>query len=194
MITHLSLNTQYTIDSTHPLVILAPSLRMSTRLLVMFPILIPHCFSWSETNVTTYRPTNEGCLMRIVTTPNFCQVCVEGLWLELLKRVDLIDSVSLGCSFDTPTTVQRIIEIRLLALAQFREVRTTHKEAYEIIWRRNGAPLPEFTNQTSVYIENTLAILTVDVRFITDEVRIDPHKYLTTSAEIEVSTCTIGSK
>lgn len=29
---------------------------------------------WSDKNQTSYRPTNEDCLMRIVTTPSFCKV------------------------------------------------------------------------------------------------------------------------
>ncbi|KAG8959269.1 hypothetical protein FRC03_008224 [Tulasnella sp. 419] len=36
--------------------------------------------------------------MRRVTETNFCPVCVEGLWLRLLERVDLIDSLSSKCS------------------------------------------------------------------------------------------------
>lgn len=50
-------------------------------------------------NTTTYRPTNEGCLMRMVGTSRFCPVCQEGLWGSLLKRVRLIDEVAVDSSF-----------------------------------------------------------------------------------------------
>lgn len=51
-------------------------------------------------NTTTYRPTNEGCLMRMVGTSRFCSVCQEGLWGSLLEKVRLIDEVVVeGSSF-----------------------------------------------------------------------------------------------
>ncbi|KAL1408329.1 hypothetical protein Q8F55_005137 [Vanrija albida] len=36
----------------------------------------------------TLRPTNEECLMRDVTYPNFCPVCAHGLRAALLKRIE----------------------------------------------------------------------------------------------------------
>lgn len=35
--------------------------------------------TFSEDNITSYRPTNEACLMRLVTFPNFCSPCLESL-------------------------------------------------------------------------------------------------------------------
>jgi hypothetical protein len=35
----------------------------------------------------TWRPTNEGCLMRHMAETTFCCVCQEGLWTNLLHRL-----------------------------------------------------------------------------------------------------------
>ncbi|KAH8114551.1 IgA peptidase M64-domain-containing protein [Phellopilus nigrolimitatus] len=148
--------------------------------------------TWSDRNTTTYRPTNEGCLMRIVTTPNFCKVCTEGLWHALLKRVDLVDEISLGCAFEAQSLVRRVIEIRMIGLAQFREETVSYSEAYVITWKRNGTELPQFANQTSISVDNHPATFTVQVQFVTDEVRVDPHGYLESTLVIDVEKCEVG--
>ena len=35
----------------------------------------------------TWRPTNEGCLMRHMQETTFCNVCQEGLWTNLMRRL-----------------------------------------------------------------------------------------------------------
>ena len=84
---------------------------------------------FSATNRTTYRPTNEDCLMRDVVTPNFCKVCIEELWLRLLRRISIIENGESGC---------RSFSISLLPLAQFRtnETLVGTEESYEIVWSR----------------------------------------------------------
>ncbi|KAK7689832.1 hypothetical protein QCA50_006471 [Cerrena zonata] len=84
--------------------------------------------TFSETNTTTYRPTNEDCLMRIVTTPNFCKACLEGLWHSLLRRVDLIDDIVTDCEIAPgfPTTWKRTLDLKLVPLAQFRDILDLH--------------------------------------------------------------------
>ena len=42
-------------------------------------------------NETTYRPTNEDCLLRLTASPHFCNACVDALWLTLLARVELFE-------------------------------------------------------------------------------------------------------
>ena len=147
--------------------------------------------SWSEKNTTSYRPTNEGCLMRIVTTPNFCKVCVEGLWLALLRRISLVDDVKLGCSFDGPTSVNRVVELELLALGQFRETPITG-EMLIINWKKNGDSLPGFANLSSITVANEPAKYTAEVQLVTPEVRSDPHGYLKSSVVIDVHACSTG--
>ncbi|OCH90452.1 hypothetical protein OBBRIDRAFT_793331 [Obba rivulosa] len=141
--------------------------------------------TFSEKNKTSYRPTNEDCLMRQVTTPNFCKVCIEGLWLSLLRRVDLIDDLRLGCQWeldtespDKPSPVgkwKRTLELDLIPLAQFRAGGSATQESYAITWVKDGHILENFTNRTSLEVddEDALGHYTISVRFTTTEVRMD---------------------
>lgn len=124
--------------------------------------------------------------MRVVTTPNFCKVCVEGLWHALLRRINLIDDVKLGWSTNGPKSVLRNIELQLVALGQFRES-PVPGEVFIISWKRNGEDLPEFANSTSITVENEPAMYTAEVQLVTPEVRADPHGYLRSTVEIEAS-------
>jgi len=132
-------------------------------------------------NTTTYRPTNEGCLMRQVVYPNFCPVCIEGLWLHLLKRVDLIDNISVSC----PSTPNQGISIgvELLYLAHLRKPEEKHlgiKESYYMLWKHDGVVVDPWTNSTAVEIRPDLAggHWEVVVEFSTPEVRKDEQGYL----------------
>lgn len=124
--------------------------------------------------------------MRIVTTPNFCKVCVEGLWHALLRRINLIDDVKLGWSTNGPKSVLRNIELQLVALGQFRESPVPGEE-FIIRWKRNGEDLPDFANSSSITVENEPAMYTAEVQLVTPEVRTDPHGYLRSTVEIEAS-------
>lgn len=75
--------------------------------------------------------------MRDVLTPNFCKVCVEELWLRLLRRISIIENAASDC---------RYFGISLLPLAQFRveETAVGAGEKYEIVWsrkRKGNSPL-----------------------------------------------------
>ncbi|KAI0927498.1 hypothetical protein AcV5_008025 [Taiwanofungus camphoratus] len=159
--------------------------------------------TFSEKNETSYRPTNEDCLMRIVTTPNFCKVCLEGLWLSLLRRVDLIDDMHAGCEWehpgpdvevDIPAPLEkgkwkRIIGLDLVPLAQFREEAAGVHESYVITWAKDGQILESFTNKTMVEVDDEIAYGTysVDVSFTTAEVRVDKEGLLQSRREYVVS-------
>jgi hypothetical protein len=146
---------------------------------------------FSEQNKTSYRPTNKDCLMRIVTTPNFCKVCLEGLWLSLLKRVDLIDNIHEGCQWEG--TWKKTLDLRLVPLADFREIPVDVKESFSISWTKDGEVLDAFTNQTSIILEDGDAVgrYVVDVKFGTEEVRVDREELLTARAGYIVDkTCT----
>lgn len=45
---------------------------------------------WDDIRRVTYRPTNAGCLMRNMTSNQFCSVCKEGMWHQFLRRISLI--------------------------------------------------------------------------------------------------------
>ncbi|KIK98977.1 hypothetical protein PAXRUDRAFT_823257 [Paxillus rubicundulus Ve08.2h10] len=134
-------------------------------------------------NETSYRPTNDDCLMRSVVKPNFCKVCLEGLWLSLLKRVDLIEDIRLTCSGPDIKTA----EVVLVKLAQFREQPIQSTESYAIKWSRDGHVLEHFTNRTEVELESTTGTYRVDVAYAIDEVRLDPRGYLKASRVFDVA-------
>ena len=132
-------------------------------------------------NTTTYRPTNEGCLMRQVVYPNFCPVCIEGLWLHLLKRVDLIDNTSVACPSAPNESIS--LSVELLSLAHLREPEEKHlgnKESYSILWKHDGIIVDRLTNSTAVEIQPVDAggRWEVFVEFSTPEVRKDERGYL----------------
>ncbi|KIJ62676.1 hypothetical protein HYDPIDRAFT_30269 [Hydnomerulius pinastri MD-312] len=136
-------------------------------------------------NETSYRPTNDDCLMRSVVKPNFCKVCLEGLWLSLLKRVDLIEDLRLSCSgqaFNTKT-----VELDLVKLAQFREEPIKSRESYTVTWFKDGQVLESLTNLTRVELDDAPGSYRVEVAYSIDEVRSDPKGYLTASKAFDVS-------
>ncbi|KAI0035218.1 IgA peptidase M64-domain-containing protein [Vararia minispora EC-137] len=146
--------------------------------------------TFSETNGTSYRPTNEDCLMRITNEPNFCSVCAEGLWLSLLERVGLIDDVRTRCIKDTATGRWiREVQVDLIPLSCPREPRGE----YMIEWIKDGARIPAFSNATVLSLNDSEARgkYEVFVQFFTDEVRSDPQGLLKAHYELSISsTCT----
>ncbi|KZT34453.1 hypothetical protein SISSUDRAFT_1115124 [Sistotremastrum suecicum HHB10207 ss-3] len=148
--------------------------------------------TFSLKNETSFRPTNDGCLMRSVTLPNFCSPCLEGLWLSLLRRVDLIDEVTLKC-VPSKHSESSLLEIALdlLPLAHLRE--DAHEslkysaEAYVIHWELNGIRQEGWDNSTVIQIpENAMkgvgefeeGSVGVHVQFLTLEVRRDVKQLL----------------
>ncbi|TFK93297.1 hypothetical protein K466DRAFT_478926 [Polyporus arcularius HHB13444] len=141
--------------------------------------------TFSETNETTYRPTNEDCLMRIVTTPNFCKACTEGLWHALLRRVTLIDSLAVGCS----ASGERTLDLTLVPLAHLREQPVDVDESYEVTWVRDGVEVREWTNQTSVTdAGDAFGSYAAKVRYWTEEVRVDADGLLESEVAYVVMT------
>ncbi|KAF9524098.1 IgA peptidase M64-domain-containing protein [Crepidotus variabilis] len=133
-------------------------------------------------NTTTYRPTNNDCLMRNVTVPQLCKSCMETLWNNFLGNISLVDNITESC-----TGTQKVLDLHLLPLAQFRGIPVTPKEAYTITWKKGGEPLENFKNQTRVLVDGDEAIGTysIHVKFSTEEVR-KPSSGLEKDVEYEV--------
>ena len=126
--------------------------------------------------------------MRIVTTPNFCKACTEGLWHALLRRVTLIDELTVGCS----DSGERTLDLGLVPLAHLRERPVDVQESYEVTWVRDGEEVPEWKNLTSVADEGgALGSYAVKVKYWTEEVRVDPDALLESEAAYVATTrCT----
>lgn len=94
----------------------------------------------------SYRPMDEFCLMRNMSSHSFCPVCLEGLWLSLLSRLTLIDSVNIDCK----STDAVLVSLKLLPLAQFRTTGLVDEgsEVYSIKWSRNGLHVKDLDEMT----------------------------------------------
>ncbi|KAI2619552.1 IgA peptidase M64-domain-containing protein [Hypomontagnella submonticulosa] len=132
--------------------------------------------TFSASNKTTYRPTNDFCLMRDTYSANFCDACIEGLWESLLKPLSLIDNVTQVVQSDGSTNVT----LDLLPLAQFRKVPNPHAESYTILWygADENVVLEKWTNSTSALIGPDIAEFGVEVTFWTEQVRVDKASVL----------------
>ncbi|KAK7048005.1 IgA peptidase M64-domain-containing protein [Favolaschia claudopus] len=128
--------------------------------------------TFSLDNQTTYRPTNEDCLMRQVTTPNFCKACIEGLWLALLRNVSLIDGIDASCVGSAADEDLTKLTLRLVPLAQFRAAAVAGlSESYTVTWRKDGQVIGKFTNSTEAEVGS--GQYTIEVQYATNEVRVD---------------------
>ncbi|KAJ3552757.1 hypothetical protein NM688_g3983 [Phlebia brevispora] len=144
--------------------------------------------TFSDANLTTYRPTNEDCLMRIVTTPDFCNACMEGLWLSLLKRVDLIDDVVAGCAQNHWTkNWYRLLEVQWVPLAHWYG-NPNAPYGYTVEWFKNGEKL-HFPDLSRISLGDADApgVYTVKVKYRTPQVLVDKEHLLSSEATITVS-------
>lgn len=126
---------------------------------------------FSDVNETTYRPTNDYCTMRSIYSPNYCYACLEGMWLALLTPLSFIDNVTQTTLPDGSTQAS----LDLLPLAQFREIPIPHQEAYTILWygADRNVVLEEWTNQTTAQFAPRVREFGVEVRFSSDQIRVD---------------------
>jgi len=133
--------------------------------------------TWSASNVVTYRPTNERCLMRNMTSPVFCTPCQENIWLRFFQRIKLIDSVDLQ-----RTGANVAVTLSAIPLAQFRPVPIA-TERYTVVWSRNGVVNATLSNlfTWSAVSATAAGNWQVQLTFTTLEVRYDPNNYLRSS-------------
>lgn len=140
--------------------------------------------TFSIDNMTSYRPTNEQCLMRLVTSPDFCNVCLEGLWLSLLSRITLIDDVIVNLHESSPVLV---IEIIPIPLGQFRSEIPPNGEVYSIDWTKDDILLVQYSNMTRAVIQqNIYGTWRINLNLHTPDVRRDTNRLLQSDVEIKV--------
>ena len=76
----------------------------------------------------------------------------------------------------------KTIDVSLIPLAQFRKNAKDNKtnESYTITWWKGEKVLKEFTNKTRLEVDgrNAVGKYTVDVKFTTDEVKVDKKNLL----------------
>lgn len=130
--------------------------------------------TWGPAGLS-YRPDNELCLMRNMTSQVFCPICQETIWLQFLTRISLIDNVTV-----TESSTSVYVSLTLLPVAQFRRTPIAG-ESYVINWYKNDVQIPSLSNLIS-WSESKVSAAgewTTVVQFITPEVRSDPENLLT---------------
>jgi hypothetical protein len=121
--------------------------------------------------------------MRAVTTPDFCAVCTEGLWLALLARVELVESLAASCvrSSDNDKLLRRLDAV-LVPLAHLRDPVDKHiaehsNETYTIRWFHDHEEVLSLANRTFVEVDGErddgLGAWEIEVTFGTKEIRKD---------------------
>ncbi|KIJ54835.1 hypothetical protein M422DRAFT_24726 [Sphaerobolus stellatus SS14] len=151
--------------------------------------------TFSYANTTTYRPTNEQCLMRNMTSPKFCNVCKEGLWMSIMKRVSVIDSLTVLIR-DKPGKggwpPKYLLAVWLTALPPPERDASgvdLPGASYSVHWQKDGVYLAQYANQTKIELISEPEVVgnwTVTVEFSLVEVKKDPYHLLRSSAHIEV--------
>ena len=122
-----------------------------------------------------------------MTSPSFCRGCAEGLWLSLLRRVDLTDDVVTSCSVDAGAgTASLTADLHLVPLAGLRTEPVAPRESCTILWTKGGSPLPRFAIRTRLVVDgaDTGAVHAVGVTFTTEEVRVDKEGLLSSHRDI----------
>ncbi|KAI1358696.1 IgA peptidase M64-domain-containing protein [Xylaria arbuscula] len=129
--------------------------------------------TFSDQNVTSYRPTNDYCTMRSIYSPDYCYACLEGMWLALLGPLSLIENATQTPASDGSGSTR--VDLALLPLAQFREIPIPHEESYTILWygADRNTVLEQWTNQTTATFARSVREFGVEVRFASDQIRVD---------------------
>jgi hypothetical protein len=127
--------------------------------------------------------------MRVVTSTSFCSVCLEGLWLSLLKRVSLIDYISVTLpTGDITLEAPAVLQLTLVPFGELRKpIPEPLTEFYTIVWEKDGVPLPQFSNSTRIVVtENVHGTWRVIVQLHTVEVKVDVDRLLESRTEVQI--------
>ncbi|KAJ3330249.1 hypothetical protein HDU91_003638, partial [Kappamyces sp. JEL0680] len=123
---------------------------------------------WDWVGGKTFRPMNDFCLMRNMSSSSFCPICIEGLWLNLLKRLSFIDGIRQDCSGSKPK-----VHLDVLPLAQFRPDAHRFNETYIVSWYRDGTQMAKYDNQFDIKLPSSATdhSWSVRVQFLSSEIR-----------------------
>lgn len=117
----------------------------------------------------SYRPTHEQCLMRDMTTPHFCSVDLENMWIRFLDRMSLIDGLAVKKDPAGGRTVSlEAPELPGLDIRWYgRSAQGTEQELTEMRGQR----------QWLLPVDSSLTQLTARVELATPEVRKPTAKF-----------------
>ncbi|KAI9345672.1 IgA peptidase M64-domain-containing protein, partial [Obelidium mucronatum] len=159
--------------------------------------------TYSLSGRKSYRPTHESCLMRNMTSHKFCPVCKEGLFLQLLKTVSLIDAIETKCESTLLTGApaasrakyRHTAKVDLLPFAHLRQPieKRIPGEKYSIQWFENGKLRQDLNDAEEVVVEGDFGKVkeewSVAVKLETPIVRNDPDNLLESQGRVVWDLC-----
>lgn len=140
--------------------------------------------SWSLRGAKSFRPMNDQCLMRDMESTILCPVCREGMWLQFLSRMDLIDDVKI-----TPSGGNTNVQLQAVPLAQLRDRTVANlDEKYTVVWKKGGREQPQFQDKFSFSGSSSelRGSWEVTLKYITSEVRKDTRNLLTSKSSFSI--------
>jgi hypothetical protein len=144
----------------------------------------------------TWRSNHEFCLMRNMSSTQFCSVCKEGLWLRLLTKASLLDEINVECqrTRDQKSNKHKHkgkkvftsfgVEAKVIPLGQLREDQSkrVHGEVLKTRWYRNGIHQAEHDDKFKIKVPaDKEGIWEFHTELKTPEVRRDPRGLLKAS-------------
>jgi len=139
---------------------------------------------WSQFGSKNYRPTNEMCLMRNMESTLFCPVCREGMWLQFLARMTLLEDVKVK-----NVGGQASVTLEAVPLGQLRaEPVPGVTERYEVTWSKGGKVQSNLQDKFtfSGSASELAGSWAVVLKYVTSEVRLDSKKLLSTSRSFSI--------
>jgi hypothetical protein len=128
----------------------------------------------SQYGTKKYRPMNEYCLMRNMSSSHFCPVCQEGLWLSLLRRVSIIDNVDYTCINEDEDVTFALVNLSTIKLGQFRSLgKGSSDERINIRWYFNDLEELDLRDRVNVTLYGPLNQWRVTADLTTSEIRRD---------------------
>lgn len=140
--------------------------------------------TWDVRGRKTYRPQNEACLMRNMSSSELCVVCKEGMWWEFFMRMSAIDDIEVQRHWSHTD-----VKVRTVGLGQFREAPLEHlNDRLDITWTKDGEDYPSLRGYFAWDLPNSEARgeWVATVTYHTDEVRIDPNGLLTFQQSVTI--------
>jgi len=142
--------------------------------------------TWRQNKVLAgYRPSNERCLMRNMSSTAFCSVCYEGMWLRFFAKMSAIDSVRVTCQANDVS-----LELNTVKLGQLRPGGAEPGEWLQVRWFYNNTLQNQFNDHFQVSASKTLTgNWRAEMKYITPLVRADPNNLLTFNNNFQVPQC-----
>jgi len=140
--------------------------------------------SWSLRGGKSFRPTNDQCLMRDMESTILCPVCREGMWLQFLSRMNLIDGVDVQQSGSNAN-----VQLQAVPLAQLRtQPLAGLTEKYTVTWKRNGQEQAQLHDKFSFSgsTSDLQGSWEVTLHYETSEVRKDDRNLLTSKSTFSI--------